>query len=396
MPLLLLVSFLWAFSPGLIKGRLLGLDSGFIAAARLGLAFLVFLPLLRLRGVTMRVGLALAGIGAVQFGLMYLAYNESLRHLQSYEVALFTLTTPVFVTLFADALDRRLHVRALLAALVAVAAAAVVTVKGTAIVSTLTGVALVQFSNAAFAVGQVLYRRLRLRTPDLRDPDVFGLLFAGAFVVTLPLVLVQTDFSTFALGRERLLTLLYLGAFSTGLGFFLWNLAAPRVPAGLLAVMNNAKIPLMVACSLLFFHESADVPRLLLSGGLLVLAAWLAGDRGARPPPKRRWRAGHLEGWSKKMKLRKLMSLGGFALFFGSMLYVLLLKLMGDPRVQDHILGGSEMTKTERGLFFIGFAVSMFWWLRCLVVTGFRKEYRWLFAILVIWPLSVYYVWRED
>jgi drug/metabolite transporter (DMT)-like permease len=282
MPALLLVSLIWALSPGLIKGQLIGFDSGFISAARLGLAFLVFLPLLRPRKIPLGTALALVAIGAVQFGVMYLAYNESFRHLQSYEVALFTLTTPIFVTLLADALERTLHVRALLAALLAVAAAAVVTVKGIAIESTLLGIALVQLSNAAFAIGQVLYRRVRARLPGARDPEIFGWLYLGAFALTLPVMLVQTDFSTFGITLNRLLVLVYLGVVASGLGFFLWNLGATQVSAGLLAVMNNAKIPLMVACSLLIFGEKADPIRLVLSGGLLALAVWLAGKPAAR------------------------------------------------------------------------------------------------------------------
>jgi len=276
MPLLLLVSLLWAFSPGLIKGRLVGIDSGFISAARVGLAFAVFVPFLRLRGLALRTGFALAGIGAVQFGLMYLAYNESFRHLQSYEVAIFTLTTPVFVTLLADALDGTLRLRALLAALVAVGGAAVVSLKGIAIESTLIGLALVQFSNAAFAVGQVFYRRLRQQNPGLVDLHVFALLYAGAFAITVPVALARTDFATFGLNPTQTLTLLYLGVLASGLGFFLWNLGATRVAAGTLAVMNNAKIPLMVACSLLVFGESANLPRLFAGGGLMALAVWLA------------------------------------------------------------------------------------------------------------------------
>ncbi len=284
MPLLLLVSLLWAFSPGLIKGRLVGIDSGFLSAARVGLAFAVFVPFLRFRGLALRTGLALAGIGAVQFGLMYLAYNESFRHLQSYEVALFTLTTPIFVTLLADALDGTLRLRALLAALVAVAGAAVVSLKGIAIESTLIGLALVQLSNAAFAIGQVFYRRLRRQNPGLVDLHVFALLYAGAFAVTLPIALAHTDFATFGLNPTQTLTLLYLGVLASGLGFFLWNLGAIRVPSGTLAVMNNAKIPLMVACSLLVFGESANLPRLFVGGGLMALAVWLAGDGDSREP----------------------------------------------------------------------------------------------------------------
>lgn len=281
MPYLLLVSLIWAISPGLIKGQLIGFDSGFISAVRLGLAFLVFLPLLRPRKLPWRTTLALVGIGALEFGFMYLAYNESFHHLQSYEVALFTLTTPILVTLFADALERALHVRALLAALIAVAAAALVTFKNVEIESTFIGIAWVQLSNAAFAVGQILYRRVRAQHPAVRDPEIFGWLYLGGFALTLPVMLVQTDFSTFGISPYRLLILVYLGIVSSGLGFFLWNLGATRVSAGLLAVMNNAKIPLMVACSLLIFHERAEPARLILSGALLLFAVWLAGKPAA-------------------------------------------------------------------------------------------------------------------
>jgi len=72
------------------------------------------------------------------------------------------------------------------------------------------------------------------------------------------------------------MTLLYLGVIASGLGFFFWNVGALRVSAGELAVMNNAKIPLMVAASLLVFGEQADLARLAASLVLLVLAVWLA------------------------------------------------------------------------------------------------------------------------
>jgi hypothetical protein len=48
------------------------------------------------------------------------------------------------------------------------------------------------------------------------------------------------------------------------------------VSAGTLAVINNAKVPLAVACSLAFFGESADLPRLAVSFALLATAVWLA------------------------------------------------------------------------------------------------------------------------
>lgn len=286
MLLLVLVSLLWAFSFGLTKGLTSGLDGTFVATARLFLALLVFLPFLRLKGVNLRTGLTLAGIGAVQFGLMYLAYNESFRYLPAYQVALFTITTPILVTLLADALDRIFRSRALFAALLAMAGTAVVVFQSGAPLGTIKGFLLVQFANVTFAIGQVAYKRLRANQSTLRDRDIFALLYAGAFAFTLPFALFRLDSATFTLTftftqfttftLTQSLTLLYLGVIASGLGFFLWNKGATQVNTGTLAVMNNAKVPLAVACSLLFFGESADLPRLLVSLTLLGIAVWLA------------------------------------------------------------------------------------------------------------------------
>lgn len=278
MPLLLLVTLFWAFSFGLIK-QLTGLDGAFISAARLGLALLVFLPFVRVRGLATRTMGGLTAIGAVQFGLMYLAYNESFRFLASHEVALFTLTTPVFVTLLADGFDRAWRPRALVAAVIAVAGGACIVAKTGSVRGSLVGFALVQLSNLAFAVGQVLYRRLRRQQPELRDREVFALLYLGAFLVSLPATLGRTNFAALALTSANTGILLYLGLVASGLGFFLWNLGATRVEAGTLAVMNNAKIPLGIAVSLLVFGETADWPRLVTGGALIVLAVWCAERR---------------------------------------------------------------------------------------------------------------------
>ncbi len=275
MLLLFLVSLLWAFSFGLIKhlsGG--GIDGTLLSATRLGLALLVFLPFLRFRGLAPRTAFALAGIGAVQFGLMYLAYNESFRFLAAHEIALLTLTTPIFVTLLADAFDRTLRVRALLAALFAVLGGAAIVVKTVPTAGTTTGVVLIQLSNFAFALGQILYRRLRAKQPALHDRDIFALLFAGAFLVALAATFTRDP--SVVLTPPQLLVLLYLGLIASGLGFFLWNLGATRVTAGTLAALNNAKIPLAVAVSLVVFGESADWVRLALSATLMGAAVWLA------------------------------------------------------------------------------------------------------------------------
>jgi drug/metabolite transporter (DMT)-like permease len=264
----------------LIKRYLGGVDSTFISAARLGLALLVFLPFLRLRGIGARLALTLGAIGAVQFGVMYLAYIESFRYLQAYEAALFTITTPIFVTLMADALDRTLRLRALLAAVLAVIGTGFVTFKSADLKITLTGLMLVQLSNAAFAIGQVWYRRVRTEHRDLADRNVFALLYAGAVAVAMAAMAAKG--ASVRLTTSQILTLLYLGVLASGIGFFLWNIGATRVSAGALAVMNNAKVPLAVVVSLVIFGETAHLPSLLASLGVMAFAVWLADNRPAR------------------------------------------------------------------------------------------------------------------
>lgn len=274
MALLVLVSVLWAFSFGLIKRFLGDVDSTLVAALRLCLSLVVFLPFLRWRGLSAATAGRLAGIGALQFGVMYLSYIESFRYLRAYEAALFTITTPVLVVLFADALDRRWRPWALAAALVAVAGTAVVVVRSGDLRVTLAGLALVQLSNAAFAAGQIFYRRLRISHPQLRDREIFAVLYAGAAAAAGLALLWRSP--ALSLTTPQWLTLLYLGAGASGLGFFLWNVGATRVAPATLAVMNNAKVPLGVAVSILVFGETADPAVLLASFALLGSALWLA------------------------------------------------------------------------------------------------------------------------
>jgi drug/metabolite transporter (DMT)-like permease len=273
---LISVSLLWAFSFGLIKGRLAGLDSAFISAARLGLALVVFAPFLRLRGISRGTASALVAIGAVQFGVMYLAYNASFRYFPGgLNVALFTITTPLYVTLFADALNRRFHARAFCAAVLAIVGASFVVPKA---MDSFFGIALVQLSNLAFAIGQVLYTRVQ-RARGGRDRDLFALLYVGGFAVALLAVLSRGETRWPSAGQWG--TLAYLGVLASGVGFFLWNVGATRVSAGALAVMNNLKIPLAVAVSLLAFGEKAELIPLVGSLAVMAFAVWLAEERPA-------------------------------------------------------------------------------------------------------------------
>jgi drug/metabolite transporter (DMT)-like permease len=275
--LLIVVSLLWGLSFGLIRRYLAGVDSGFVALVRLVLAFLVLVPALRLRGLAGRQAALLAGIGFVQFGLMYVAYQESFRTLEAYQVALFTVFTPIWVTLLNDALARRFHARALAAAALAVAGTAVIVFRGLGDSVLLSGFALVQFSNLCFAIGQVGYARLMPRLGGRSNESVFALLYAGGMVAAGAAFLARGT-PVPSLTGEHLAVLGYLGVVASGVGFLLWNSGARLVNAGALAVMNNLKVPLGVGFALVLFGEQTHLVRLLAGGAVIALALWLNGS----------------------------------------------------------------------------------------------------------------------
>jgi len=274
---LLIVSLVWAFSFGLIKGALTGLDANFVAAARLVISLAVFLPLLRLRGVDGKLRWRLLLIGAVEYGLMYVAYTYAFQFLQAYEVALFTIFTPLYVTLINDAYSRRFHGIALAATVLAIAGTAIVKEGNLLRPDVITGFLVVQVSNLAFAFGQVDYKEVMKAHPELKDTRIFGLLYLGGAVAAGLPALITTPWQSMSLTGTQMLVLLYLGAIASGVCFFLWNVGARKVNAGTLAVFNDLKIPLAVTVSLVFFGEQASIPNLLL-GGAVVLAALLLNE----------------------------------------------------------------------------------------------------------------------
>jgi drug/metabolite transporter (DMT)-like permease len=273
---LVAVSLLWAFSFGLIKNQLAGLDSYWVATIRLGLAGLVFLPFLKPRAVSAALALRLGLIGAVQFGLMYVLYIAAFQHLQAHEVAMFTVFTPIYVVLLDGLRARRFNGQALVAAALAGGGAAILKWQGGISSAALTGFLLLQGANLCFAAGQLAYRHERKRQPDGSHASVFGWLYLGAFLAAGTLALILGDWDGFKPSPSQWGVLAYLGILATGLGFFGWNWGATKVSAPTLAVSNNLLVPLAVIVALMVFGESAPWPSLSISIGLMGGALWLA------------------------------------------------------------------------------------------------------------------------
>ncbi len=277
---LLLVSLAWAFSFGLIKTNLTGIDSNFVSLARMAFALLVFLPFVKFKKVGFKLGWKLALAGIVQFGIMYIAYIAAFRYLQAYEVALFTVFTPIYVALIDDALEKKFNMLYLLTAALAVAGTWVVK-SGQALSSSIwLGFLLVQVSNLAFAFGQVYYRKVMSRVEGLKDRDVFGVLYLGAAAITALATLIFVPLNSIRVTPSQFWTLVYLGIFASGICFFLWNLGARKVNTGALAIFNDLKVPLSILVSLLVFGEKTNLINLIIGGSIVVLSLvlneWLA------------------------------------------------------------------------------------------------------------------------
>src|ERR1019366_6799628 len=187
---------------------------------RVAFSLIVFAPFLRPARVGAAAGLRLALVGAVQFGAMYILYLRSYAHLHAYEVALFTITTPVFVTLLDALMAGRWRGRFLAAAALSVAGAAVVLWRSVGDSGVVGGFVLVQLSNLCFAAGQLAWRRERRGLPaGATDASVFALPLAGALALTLAVSLLSTDWRAFAPTPSQWATIVYLGAGASGLGF---------------------------------------------------------------------------------------------------------------------------------------------------------------------------------
>jgi carboxylate/amino acid/amine transporter len=282
MPYLLVVTVLWAFSFSLIGQYLAGqVDSDFAVLVRVAIAAAVFVPLTAWRGLQrpLMAGFWLAG--ALQFGVTYLCLYRSFNVLTVPEVLLFTVLTPIYVTLIDDALEGRFNRRALLAAAVAVGGGALIRfhrLEG----SYLLGFVLLQLANATFAAGQILCRHLLARHPvQVPLHRFFGHFFLGALALALPSFLLFGDAGKLPQTTVQWGVLAWMGFFATALGMYGWVLGSTRVDAGTLAVMNELHVPAGLVVNLLIWNREADLPR-LLAGGAVIFASLAINSWGRR------------------------------------------------------------------------------------------------------------------
>lgn len=268
---LIIVSILWSFSFGIIKFGLTGVDSIFISFFRSLIAFIFFSSLTLYNIKKFSFDTKLIIIGAIQFGLMYVFYIQSYQYLPAYLIATFTITTPIFVVLFSQALMKESFSKnGILSIILVLIGSFMMRFNLANPLDYWFGFILIQCANMFFASGQIMFKKWHTENSDKDIVHNFSQMFFGATIVT-SLFYFQTMDVKNILSTTNLLSLIFLGLCSTGIGFLLWNIGATKVSNTRLAIMNNVVIPLAVLNSFFIFGE--DINILLFMPGLICFYA---------------------------------------------------------------------------------------------------------------------------
>ncbi|TGD32930.1 EamA family transporter [Salmonella enterica subsp. enterica serovar Poona] len=292
MALLIITTILWAFSFSLFGEYLAGhVDSYFAVLIRVGLAALVFLPFLRSRGHNLKTISLYMLVGAMQLGIMYMLSFHAYLYLTVSELLLFTVLTPLYITLIYDVMSqRRLRWGYAFSALLAVIGAGIIRYDRVTD-HFWVGLLLVQLSNISFAIGMVGYKRL-METRPMPQHNAFAWFYLGAFLVA------EVAWSLLGNAQKLPETTLqwsilgFLGVVASGIGYFMWNYGATQVDAGTLGIMNNMHVPAGLLVNLAIWHQQPHWPS-FITGAAVILASrgvqrkWVA-PRSAQTADDRR------------------------------------------------------------------------------------------------------------
>ena len=253
---LIFVSILWSFSFGIIKYGLEGIDSFFISFARNLIAFSFFAGTSVYNSKKFNFDYKLIVIGAIQFGLMYIFYIQSYQFLPAYLIATFTITTPIFIALSNKVFLRKdIPLNGLYAIALVIIGSFIMRYNVVNPLNYWKGFFLIQIANFFFAFGQVLFKDWQKNNEHVDIIHNFSQLFIGASFITSIFYLFFSD-ASISISNLNIMTLLFLGFISSGLGFLLWNIGATKVSTVKLAISNNIIIPIAILNSFIFFGEN--------------------------------------------------------------------------------------------------------------------------------------------
>jgi len=140
-----------------------------------------------------------------------------------------------------------------------------------------TGFMMVQGANICFALGQVLYKKLLENDAlkNIKQSTIFGYFHFGALAISAVAFLLFGNTAKITPDITQWAVLIWLGVVASGLGYFLWNRGATQVDSGILAIMNNAVVPLGLIVNFLLWGQNINYANLIIGGGLIIAALFI-------------------------------------------------------------------------------------------------------------------------
>ncbi len=271
---LILVTLIWAFSFSLIGEYLAGkVDVYFAAFSRSFISLLAFIPFIikNFNKKDLKTYTQIALIGAIQIGLMYICYYNSFIYLSVTEIALFTIFTPFYVSIFYDLFKGKIKLLYLISIAIAVIGAGII--KYNQINDNFWfGFLLVQIANICFGLGQSAYKYILENKNFKQQRNLFGYFFVGASIITGLAFITIGDFTKINLNNTQIFILIWLALGASTFGYFLWNKGACEVDSGTLAIMNNALIPVAIIVNLIFWNKPTELVKLTIGGLTIYLS----------------------------------------------------------------------------------------------------------------------------
>jgi len=218
----------------------------------------------------------MAGIGAIQIGVMYIFYLNAFRFTTVPKILLFTIFTPIYVTLIADLIEKRIRKTFFVLSLGSVLGALIIRL--TAIdLNDILGFLLIQGANISFAFGQVLYRFFNKgQMKSDYNLNEFVYFYIGALVVASIGCIINVDKIVLPQSLTQWGFIFWMGAIASGLGYYLWNRGATLVSAGTLAVMNNLVIPLGLIIEIIIFSRSVNMSTFIIGTLIIISSIYLS------------------------------------------------------------------------------------------------------------------------
>jgi len=267
---LIVTTVIWSFSFSLIGNSLSpDINSWSLAFSRSAIACILFSRWINFK-IPISYIIKIIFIGALQIGIMYILYLNAFSYTSVQRILLFTITTPFYVTMISQIINKEIKLFAFFITLLSIVGALIIRMTDFD-TSDFIGLILVQLANLCFASGQVLYKAMKadskISTNVYTD---FSFFFIGASLITFVGLIVSPFSYTYPNTISQWFLVLWLGVGASGIGYYFWNYGATKVNVETLATMNNLVIPLGLFIEIIFFSGSYDFETFVIGTVIII------------------------------------------------------------------------------------------------------------------------------